>query len=144
MHKLPGQLPLWHSLFPQIGPLLRNTQSLGSHFDTVLTRLQRSAAWPSPLTSGRCPSPHQLAGMSLPDSGLLVAGKLSGCGDKLTKPLVLTSHRPPPTHRAQLLPCSFPSPLGSGDSLSQFLPHICDRNRERSHAWSLCFELGPV
>ena len=83
--------------------------------------------------SGHCPSPHQLAGMSLPGSGLLVAGKLGGCGDKLTKPLVLASHRPPPTHWAQLLPwaASFPSPLGSSDSLSWFLPHICDCNRDK-------------
>lgn len=42
--------------------------------------------------------------MSFPSSGLLVAGKLGGCGDKLTKPLVLASHLPPPTHWAQLLP----------------------------------------
>lgn len=34
----------WHSVFPQIGQLLRNTQSLGSTFNTVLMGLLGSAS----------------------------------------------------------------------------------------------------
>lgn len=40
---------LWHSVFPQIGPLLRNTQSLGNNFSAVLMRLLCLAARLNPL-----------------------------------------------------------------------------------------------